>query len=194
MMRSMRKWLWSTLVLAAGLLPVLSFAQTFAYSQILTALGSGVVGTNDPASEPQVIALGNNGQAYLPAWQDTSGTWHTNTHANALLAGQSSPTTFKQLVACKGANWQYLIVVGLAANGSGVYVVAYQDFSGGWVYRGVQLSSGSYSSLAATTGSAGNVDIMGVGASNGEAYLIASQNSKGTWTTYDTAVSTVSVP
>jgi hypothetical protein len=184
MMQSMRKVLLGMLILASGLLPSMSFAALTGYTQILTTLGSGTVGTNDSASEPQVIALGTDGLAYLPAWQDTGGTWHTA----GQLPGQSQ--TFRQLVAGKGANWKYTVVFGLGTNG-GVYASAYQDFSGTWHANGTELSGNAYSFLATANGPAGNLNIIGVGASDGKAYLVASQNGSGVWTVYNTAISSV---
>jgi len=145
-MSSLRKKLAGKLALAPGLLfPLLAFSQASSYTQIAAGTGN--------SSELQIIALGNDGLAYLPAWQDTSGTWHTS----GQLPGQSRQ--FKQLVAGTG-NSDELQVVGLGTDGH-VYLAAWQDTSGTWHASGSELGTGTYSFLAAGVGSAGFLDVLG---------------------------------
>lgn len=168
-----RKMLLAPLVLGSAMaLPLTSFATT--YTSIVTGVDSG---PNNPG-ELQVIGLGTDGFAYLPVWQDTNGNW---TQAG-ILPGQGVP--FSALVTgISVGGLGKLQVIGLGANDGHAYVAAFQDTGGNWYPGGpMPNQTVAYSQLVTGVGnSTAPLQLIGLGASDGFAYLAAYQDTGGTW-------------
>ena len=123
-----------------------------------------------------VIGLGSNdGFAYLAAFQDQNGTWHSG----GILPGQTIP--FSQLYVVPG-NSGKLQVIGRAVSDNRLYLTAYQDDNGNWNAAG--LLPGQSPSSSSVTVALGNpnaaVQVLSLGA-DGYVYLSNWQDSKGVW-------------
>lgn len=164
MFSSCRKLL---LFIAISLFPFAAFSQTF--SSITVGQGVGL----------QVIGLGTtDGYAYLPVWQDSSGTWHRS----GILPGQT--TAFSALTTGAGGGGAGgLQVIGLGAANGYAYLAAWQDGSGTW-HNGAILPGQStpFSQLITGKGNSSHpLQVIGLG-TNGLPYLAAYQDTNGTWT------------
>jgi hypothetical protein len=163
------------------------------FSQLAVGMGWGNDGAlNNPnggftivytSNFLQVIGLGaNDGLAYLAAFQDPNGTWHSA----GILPGQTVP--FSQLYVVTG-NAGKLQVIGRAVSDNRLYLTAYQDNNGNWQSGG--LLPGQSPGLSFITTANGNfgpsssqwaeVQVLGLGASDGYIYLPDWQDSSGTW-------------
>lgn len=173
---------WSTggVYQAEGILP----GQSTRFSQLAAQAGWGndggfwnggtwnTVYTNNFL---QVIGLGaNDGLAYLAAYQDTGGTWHSG----GILPGQTIP--FAQLYVVPG-NAGKLQVIGRAVSDNRLYLSAFQDNNGNWQASGLlpgQVPSSS--SVTVVGGNPGAVQVLSLG-TDGYIYLTDWQDSSGTW-------------
>lgn len=173
--RMLTKVLAPTLFAAALALSSTALATT--YSSIVLGQGN----TNSGQNALQVIALGTDGHAYLPVWQDNNGNW-TQT---GILPGQGT-TLYSQLAAARasGSALGKLQVFGLGQSDGQAYVVAYQDNNGNW-YAGGKLpqSGAAYTQLVAAAGTCSShpLQVFGLGASDGLAHLVAFQDTNGNW-------------
>jgi hypothetical protein len=128
----------------------------------------------------QVIGLGaNDGFAYLAAFEDVVGTWHSG----GILPGQTIP--FSQLSVVVGNNNQ-LQVIGRAVSDGRLYLTAFQDTNGIWHATGLLPGqSPGFSSITTDNGngngSTGRVQVFGLGASDGYLYLPDWQDDDGNW-------------
>jgi hypothetical protein len=138
----------------------------------LTALTTGI-GDGD---QLQVIGLGEDGHAYLVAWQNQAGKW---------FGGLKLPSNgqWADLITDNG-NGNNLQVFGIGQDGF-VYLVAYQEAqgknSGKW-FDGFILPDQRVKMTAITTGKApdNSLEVFGLG-HDSQAYLVAQQNKQGIW-------------
>jgi len=157
-------------------------AMAFPLTSLATTYSSLVTGVDSGPSNPgtlQVIGLGaTDGFAYLPVWQDTSGTWHQA----GILPGQGVPYSALVTGISVGGLGK-LQVIGLGANDGHAYVAAFQDTTGNW-YAGGPMPNQTiaYSQLVTGVGNSTNpLQLIGLGASDGFAYLVSYQDTGGTW-------------
>ena len=161
-------------------------ASATTYSAIVLGQGN----TNNGQNALQVVGLGaSDGFAYLPVWQDASGTWYQT----GILPGQG--TKFSALVTgrASGTGLGKLQVIGLGANDGLAYVAAYQDLNGNWYAGGALPQSGTtYKQLVAATGSCSShpLQVVGLGAADGIPYLVAFQDTNGNWSASAQALGT----
>jgi hypothetical protein len=121
----------------------------------------------------QVIGLGaDDGLAYLAAFQDQGGTWHSA----GKLPGQTVP--FAQLYVVPG-NSGKLQVIGRAVSDNRLYLTVYQDNNGNWVAGGL-LPGQSPSSSSILVANPGELQVLSLGA-DGYVYLSNWQDTSGTW-------------
>jgi len=158
---------------------ILSFQQT-RYAALW--MGNG----ND--GQLQVIGLGlEDNQAYLVAWQDTSGHWNSPDQQNS---GPLRPGwTFSTLAMGNGNDGQ-LQVIGLGLKDRQAYLVAWQDTSGHWNSPDQQNSGPlrpgwTFSTLAVGNDNDGQLQVIGLGLEDDQAYLVAWQDTSGLWNSPD---------
>jgi len=105
-----------------GILP----GQTVPFSKIATVPGWAVVNGTLNNDLLQVIGLGaSDGLAYLAAYQDTGGVWHSG----GVLPGQIGPLS--SIWTARG-HYAEAQVIGKAASDGRLYVIAWQDRTGNW--------------------------------------------------------------
>lgn len=130
--------------------------------------------------ELQVLGVGAaDGFAYLAKWQDTGGGWHPG----GILPGQGVRFSTLAVGVASGGRNADLQVVGLGAGDGFAYLAGWQDTGGVWQPGGPLPGQGvRYSALVAGNGATTNsLQIIGLGASDGFAYLAAWQDTGGSW-------------
>lgn len=144
------------------------------YAALVTGAGNG--------GALQVVGIrSSSAQAYLADYQTTSGAWT----AGGPLPGQTA--TFSTIATAAGMSGgsQALQVLGLGVDDGQAYVAAWQDGGGVW-HAGAALPATStrLTALAPGVGISGgsaSLQIVGLGASDRLAYLVAWQDSSGNW-------------
>jgi hypothetical protein len=147
--------------------PLLDYAPNQGPSQ---AIYAAVAIGNGNSNYLQVVGLGlSDGQPYLAGWQDGNGNWN---YGFDLEGPPGSPTLSTLSLVHASNDWLFAISLGADRM---PYVAAVQDPEGGW-HAGYALpspSSGGFSSLYAVAGPAGyEVEVLGIGASDGSTYLV----------------------
>ncbi len=135
------------------------------------ALGNGNSGF------PQVLSLGEDGFAYLAAWQDYTGVWGPG----GQLPGQAVELS---VLTCGNGNCGFLQVLGVGTLDGFAYLAAWQDNTGTWHHGSTVILPHQVvrlSSLACSNGNCGFLQVLGVGAADGFAYLVAWQDNNGIW-------------
>jgi hypothetical protein len=137
------------------------------FSQIATGVGSG--------GNLQVICL-SGGQPYLICQDNATGAW---SWYGQLL---NAPVGFSKIATGVGSG-DDLLVIGLSDDGL-PYLIYQDNATGAWNWYG-QLPNASplvrFSQIATGVGSGGNLQVIGLGASNGLPYLICQDNAPGAW-------------
>ncbi len=147
----------------------------------LSALTTGT-GVTRGGSALQVVGLGaHDGLAYLAAWQDGGGNWH----GGGPLANQTVKLSALTMGVGVTDGGSALQVVGLGANDGLAYLAAWQDGGGNW-RDGGPLPNQAVKLSALTMGvgvsnGAAALQVVGLGANDGLAYLAAWQDGAGTW-------------
>src|SRR4029077_11727444 len=163
---------------SAGILP----GQTVAMSQLVAGPGWGTTTRGGSAHTNyflQVVGLGAaNGYAYLAAYQDDTGHWHSG----GILPGQT--IAFSKLSLAVG-NLGRLQVIGQAQAGGSLYIAAWQDTGGVWHTPGplpgqTPLVS-STDLIYSNPNDANEINVIGLGATNGYLYVTNWQDTGGTW-------------
>jgi hypothetical protein len=121
----------------------------------------------------QVLGLGEDGMAYLVAWQDGSSNWHPG----FIMPGQTPPLAAISVVRGNGGTLQ---LIGLTTTGV-AYLVAWQDSGGTWNSGFVLPAPSVLMSTITTQVGAGGAHVIGLGAFDGLPYLVSSQDGNGNW-------------
>jgi hypothetical protein len=147
------------------------------YSMI--AVGEGFNGSSSALQVVGLAATQAPGYAYIAAWQDSSGTWHSGFE----LPSQSASLSTIAVAPGTGST-PTLQVVGLASSTGHGVLAGWQDDTGVW-HGGFALPSQStaFSAIAMSQGRNGSspaLQVVGLG-TNGQVSVAAWQNSSGTW-------------
>jgi hypothetical protein len=153
------------------------------YASLAAGAGwTSLTGSQAPAL--QLVALGTDGNVYLPCWQDQFGAWHSGTSSPF-----ANPAPCSQLILATGYDHgnQVLQAIGLGTNGV-AYLVQWQDEGGTWLATN-PFAKGSQSlqpvltrtfAMLAAGRHFDNLLIVGYGTDQ-NVYLIAWQDSTGIW-------------
>jgi hypothetical protein len=148
---------------------------------------SALITTYAPVTQDlQVIGLGqSDGLAYQVASQDKTGMWHgpdASLGPGGRLPGQTKPLS--QLSSLDGSTGLY--VIGLGREDGIACLAGWQDFNGSWHSGGplpaLQTNCSKLYCPGAQIGPVGAYSfIVGLGAADGLAYLVAYQDDSGDW-------------
>jgi len=115
-------------------------------------------------------------------WQNTAdGAWNWY----GALPNGATPVAFSQ-VATGGGNGN-LQAIGLGANDALPYLIWQSNADGAWHWHGTLPNASNpvtFSQFVTGVGNGGNLQVVGLGANDGLAYLIWQNNANGTWNWY----------